>query len=355
MKEDFLKGLIKIKFSVGYNYSKREALIKAIMNYKEKISELYFSFGEYPNGRNVFTEHKFFSKWDITENQIKDLKFVSKMGIVCNLLLNANCYGKESLSRKFYLELGDTVDYLINVCRLSCITTTSPIIAKFIKNNFSEIEVRASVNMGIENTDGMDYVAEYFDSYYLKREYNRNLKKLLEAREWCNASGKKLYGLANSGCLNFCSAHTFHDNLVAHEKEIAFMDNAYDFEGQCYTYLKNDLKKREWFRITNFIRPEDVKMYDGIFDGIKLATRVNRNPAKIIESYMEGSYSGALTELLEPDHSGMFYPVIIENKKIPNNFADKTLNCDKNCKTCGYCNSAFDNSLVYLDKIIASE
>ena len=126
-----MKGLRKIKFSVGYNYSKRDELIKAIVKHKYEISELYFSFGEYPNGRNIFTEHNKFSKWDVTENQIEDLKFISEMGIVCNLLLNANCYGKESLSRRFYLELGDTMDYLTNICKLSCITTTSPTLKSF--------------------------------------------------------------------------------------------------------------------------------------------------------------------------------------------------------------------------------
>ena len=37
----------------------------------------------------------------------------------------------------------------------------------------------------------------------------------------CDAEGKELYMLANSGCLNNCSAHVFHDNLVAHEAQIA--------------------------------------------------------------------------------------------------------------------------------------
>ena len=69
--------------------------------------------------------------------------------------------------------------------------------------------------MEIGTTIGMDYIADLFDSFYLKREYNRNLQIITKAREWCNANGKKLYGLANSGCLNFCSTHIFHDN--AHE------------------------------------------------------------------------------------------------------------------------------------------
>ena len=84
---------------------------------------------------------------------------------------------------------------------------------------------------------------------------------LKAAKEWCDNNGKGLYGLANSGCLNFCSAHVFHDNIVAHEDEIMQMDNGYIFKGQCHSYLENAQKREDWLRITNFIRPEDVNLY----------------------------------------------------------------------------------------------
>ena len=99
-------------------------------------------------------------------------------------------------------------------------------------------------------------------SFYLKREYNRDLKKIKAAKLWCDKNGKKLYGLANSGCLNFCSSHIFHDNLVAHENEISEMDNAYQYGGQCWDYLKREEKRENWIRLTNFIRPEDIKLYE---------------------------------------------------------------------------------------------
>ena len=34
--------------------------------------------------------------------------------------------------------------------------------------------------------------------------------------------------LANSGCLNFCAAQIFHDNLVAHESEVSETVNVCD-------------------------------------------------------------------------------------------------------------------------------
>ena len=95
-----------------------------------------------------------------------------------------------------------------------------------------------------------------------------------------------------------------------------------------------------------FIRPEDVSLYDGLFNGIKLATRVNRDPERIITSYVRGSYSGAVTALLEPDHTALFYPQVIENKKIAG--IEKVLECNKNCYKCSLCREIQKNATVIL-------
>lgn len=336
-----------MKFLVGYQARGDDLLLEKVKENVAKISEIYFSWKDFPNGRSTLTTLSD-GDFDAQAKLEADIDKIVKCGIAPNLLLNANCYGAQAQARDFFCKIGDTVDDLGSRFGLKSVTTTSPLIAKFLKQNFENIEVRASVNMGIDGTTAMDYISEYFDSFYLKREYNRNRKELLAAREWCNKNGKKLYGLANSGCLNFCSAHTFHDNLVAHENEISKMDNAYQFEGQCNLYLRNPEKCEKWLSITNFIRPEDISLYEGIFDGIKLATRVNRNPMRVISAYCKQSYSGALTDLLEPNHSGIFYPNIIENKKISDNFAQTVLDCDKNCDNCSFCKNTLRAAMVEL-------
>jgi len=324
-----------MNFSVGYQFRTDERFTDAVLRNREKIAEVYFSYGDFPNGRNSTVLDQKVSKWLALEKQQADLSEINEAGIPLNLLLNGNCYGADALAKAFFYKIGDTIDELTGKFNLTSVTTTSPLIAKFIKQNFPKLEVRASVNMEIGDPEGLEYVAELYDSFYLKREYNRNFEKLRAARAWCDANGKKLYGLANSGCLNFCSVHNFHDNLVAHEAEIATRDNANQFDGQCRDYLSK--KGERWLSVTNFIRPEDVPLYEEYFDGLKLATRVSRGFARIIDSYVKGSYSGNLPELLEPNHADLFYPKVIENKRIDPQFATKTLHCDKNCAACGYC------------------
>lgn len=332
-----------MKYSVGYQMIEDDTFINEIIKHRDCIEEVYFSWGDFPNGRNLQTQ-QMTTPWEAMEKQINDLKILNENGISFNLLFNGNCYGKDSLSRHLFNKIGDTIDYIKETFNLSSVTTTSPLIAKFIKNNFSDISVRASVNMEIGSIQGMDYVSDFFDGYYMKREYNRDFAKIKELKSWCDAAGKTLRILANSGCFNDCSAHNFHDNIVAHESEIAKMDNCYEFHGICHEYLKNTEKRISLVRDTNFIRPEDVNLYEPYFKSMKLATRVSDKPILILKSYVNKKCSGNILEILEPNHASRIYPYVIDNTKLNNSY----LFCDKNCSSCGKCRENFENALINL-------
>ncbi len=306
-----------MKFSVGYQLFSDTNYIDEIIKRKDAVSEVYFSWGDIPNGRNSQLHRLDMMPWEAQGKQIFDLDMLSKEKISLNLLLNATCYGKDSQSRAFFEKIGDTVDYLKERYGLASVTTTSPLIASFIKTNFPDIDVRASVNMGIGSVEGMEYVSDCFDSFYLKREFNRNFGTIRNLKAWCDDNGKKLYALANSGCLNNCSAHTFHDNLVAHEQEIASMDNAFSFEGICGKFLKSGKNLHKILDYTGFIRPEDVPLYEEMFPAMKLATRVSADPVRILQAYIDrGRHIGSALDLLEPNHTRTIYPYFLENSDI---------------------------------------
>ena len=276
-----------MKYSVGYGICPDDIFVKRIIEYKDSIHEVYFSWDDFPNGRQSAARYSGMSEWELKEKRTSELDSISRAGIPLDLLFNAACYGKDSQSRAFFERIGDTVDYLSHRFVLRTVTTTSPLIARFIKENFDNIEVRASVNMAIGTPEGLEYLEDVFDSFYLKRELNRDFDKIATIKKWCDDNGKTLYGLCNSGCLNNCSAHTFHDSLVAHEKEISAMDNGYEFESVCRKYLKKGENRLKILERTNFIRPEDVHLYEGIFSAMKLATRVNPMPMRILDAYIK--------------------------------------------------------------------
>ncbi len=337
-----------MKFIVGYPTSAVPSFTDAIIAKRDEIKEVYFSFGDIPNGRNaVETDGELPIERQM--RLLKDLKKFSEHNIKLNLLYNGNCYGADSQSRAFFNKIGEITDYIQSHFGLASVTTSSPLIAKFIGENFKGIDRRASVNMEIGTPEGMAYIAPYFDSFYVKRELNRNKKGLLRMRSWSDVNGKEMYLLANSGCLNFCSTHTFHDNLVSHEAEISKMDNGYEFTGICREFLSTPEGLALYLHRTNFIRPEDLDMYEEITSAVKLATRVNRAPERILRAYTERCYLGSVMELLEPDHSGLIYPSLVENKDIPSDFAQRVFECNKSCDSCNYCKEAMKKAVRTID------
>ncbi len=299
-----------MKFSVGLQKNNRD-FVDYIIENKQHIHEVYFSWGDFPSGRSSQTSADDLTAWEMMDIQRKMIADLSSANIALNILFNANCYGDRALSKEFFSDVGQTVYYVSENFGLASVTTTSPLIAKFVKTNFSDLEVRASVNMEIGTVQGMEYLADYFDGFYIKRELNRDFDSIKKLYTWADDNGKKMYMLANSGCLNYCSAHTFHDNLVAHEKDISKYDNAYNYEGICRNFLKKEENIFKIIEHTNFVRPEDIYLYEHYFVSAKLATRVHKNPISVVDSYINRKYVGDILQILEPSHS--IYPYVLEN------------------------------------------
>ena len=182
-----------MKFSIGYQMTEDESFVDTILKYRDRVYEVYFSFGDTPNGRHSQTSIEGLLPHEITARQLQELSRISAAGIPLNLLYNGNCYGEGALSRTFFNSIGDTVDYFSREFTLASVTTTSPLIARFIKGNFENIKTRASVNMEIGTREGMDYLSSVFDGYYAKREANRSFQTLDRLRDYCRANGKELF------------------------------------------------------------------------------------------------------------------------------------------------------------------
>ena len=326
-----------MKFQVGYQSNRK--FVEYLLKHGDMISELYFPWGGFTTGRGVTAD---------AEQLAEDLKCFKQADFKFCMLLNGNCYGSEALSVKFFDKLGNAIMEVMSGFGLSSVTTASPVIAAFLKQHFPALHIRASVNMEIGTPEGVEYLLDDFDSFYLKREYNYDLAVLTRMYDICHKNGKKLYILANSGCLNFCSARTFHDNLVAHQHEIAQMDNAVTFHGVCTKFLSAGKNKENLLAKSNFIRPEDIHYYEELCDGMKLATRTNFNPMAIAYAYFNGKFSGNLLDLTEPAHSALFPGEIIANRKIAADYAAYRFSCDKICENCDYCKNIQKNATVKL-------
>lgn len=338
-----------MKFAVGFQlYDVGEEPFSSIVQaYRDSISEVFFPWQDFATGRSPVATRHGFTDWTAQARTEEELKKIKAMGIKLDLLFNGNCYGQYAISEKLANSVCSVIAHLEEIdCGVDIITTASPAIAHTVKKHFPKIEVRASVNMKIGTVKGMQYLSDLFDSFHVQRDYNRNIPHLKMLKEWADQNGKKLIMLANSGCFRDCSGQIFHDNLVAHESEVCEVENIKDFTPYvCWRALK-DRKNWPMLLQNTWVRPEDLHHYEGIFDTVKLATRMHTHPGMVIDAYVRRKYYGNTLDLFEPGFGRAIAPYVMDNSAFPKDWFEKTTNCDKQCHKCGYCEGVLKKLLL---------
>lgn len=330
-----------MKFAVGYQLAEQgdESFVELVRDYRECISEVYFPWGALASGRASLTSRRGCVDWSGQQRMERDLLALKEMGLRLDLLFNANCYGQHAVSEYLQNQVMSLVEYLKDLLGgVQTVTTTSLAVAHVLKKHAPDVEVRASVNMRLGTPTAMSAIAHLFDGYYVQRDFNRDIGYLRELRRWADLAGKKLYLLANSGCLRFCPAQTFHDNMVAHDAQIDEMRNIAGFTPHlCWALFKDPAN---WVRIlqATWIRPEDLHHYEGLFDVVKLATRMHSRPRMVLGAYSRRQFGGNLPDLLEPGFSPALAPNAIANTRFPADWFERTSTCAGRCHACNYCN-----------------
>ncbi len=332
-----------MKLSIGYQLpDKDDSIYEIARDYQSTVSGVYFPMAGRASARTAIGE-------DYEAIMVDELKTIRALGVRLTLLYNANCYGDDAISSSFKQKIIVDVKRMDTQLGLHEIITTSPFVARVIKENFPHLRVTASVNMWIGTTQAMDYLADDFDGFYLQREFNRDFERIRRLKDWCDEHGKMLKLLGNSGCLYSCSFHTFHDNLVAHEAMVSQGDNAFSNNpSPCWDYMegKNHIQAAATFLRGNWVRPEDVKHYEPYFDEIKLATRMHSTPRRVIMAYARGRFHGNLMDLTEPAYSRLFPAHILDATKCPSDWFEQTSSCGHHCESCSYCQNAAGDMLV---------
>ena len=330
----------KQKYSIGYqmrgDYGDTD-FPAMVDKYRDRISEVFFPMPGDSSGRPPIGSG---SKKDIMELLAvfcKDLDALHEIGVPGVLLFNSACYGGNAVSYGLFNHVKDSIEMVRKHIDLIALTTMSMPIAEFVKMNFKELPVRASVNMYLEDVGQMSLASRYFDGFYLGREVNRDMARIKRIREWCDAHGKSLHLLANSGCLHHCPFKHFHLNASAHYRDLE--------KNASPTTVNSFLCARELANPENhvcilrssWIRPEDIHHYAGMFDTIKLATRSAEYPENVLKAYCDEKWNGDLLEILEPGHSNVQGSPVFCNDRFPKDWFDHTAHCGHHCETCHYC------------------
>ena len=325
------------KFAFGYFFEKRNGLFfrDLVEQYSSFLQEIYFPWPGLLSARELGKDIPALRK-----RLVDDLRFCRSKGLALDLLVNATCYGDTALTQK---QREDYYGHLKELSSLGLmpeiITTTSPYIATITKKFDASVDRRASVNMRLNSTLAMEYVAEQFDSFYLCRDLQRDLPTVKMFAEWAEQNGKKICMLANSGCLRYCPWQTFHETLLAHDfRHIQGEMRKLDLPSTLCVGIVQSKQYEEILR-ASWIRPEDLYQYEPYISVFKLSTREADRPDLILQAYTSRSFNGDLLLLLDPGFSFMVRPYVFDNKEFPKEWSEGKIagKCASNCSHCGKC------------------
>ncbi len=325
-----------MKLAVGYQQSPTHSLVETVREYAADIGEVYFAPPGAPSGRMPLGLDTAQTPAQVQAQLEADLAVLRGLGVRLNLLFNASCHGEWAVSESLAGHVRAQVGYFHERFGLSVVTTCSPMIAAVVKDHFPAVATRASVNMRIGTIEAAAQIGAFFDEYVLQREYNRDLGRLAAFQAWCDRHGKRMELLANSGCMAWCAGQTFHDNLVAHESTASQIRPA-DFDPVLCRHVYLDPDNWPGILASTWIRPEDLHHYEPYVSQVKLATRMHRDPAMVIDAYAKRSHAGDLLDLLEPGHGPMLGGRWIDNSRFPADWFATTTTCRRECHACGYC------------------
>lgn len=338
-----------MKYAIGYQLPDEcDSIFEIVKDYRDHISNVYFAVPGQASARSALNERS-------ASLMFEELRAIRDLGVTLTVLYNANCYGERAVGAAFAGEIERRVERLLTDPGITRLTTTSPFVASVVKRAFPQVKVHASVNMWIGSTRAMELLGDDFDGYYMQREYNRDFAQIARLKGWCDAHGKQLMILANSGCLYMCPFHTFHDNLVAHEAALDPLASGArgPYPSPCWGVMhqKTPVDACALFLGGSWIRPGDTAPYEAYFNEMKLATRMHTSPRRVVMAYARGRFGGNLLDLTEPSYSRRFDNHILDGARFPADWFARTSSCNRDCARCGYCQEVAQKALVGKDEL----
>lgn len=344
-----IKNIIDIAHQNGIN---------VLVDATQAISHIPIDVKEIDCDYLVFSSHKIFGPSGVGVLYCKDslldklniLKFGG--GMVNRIYSNRNIIYKDppysfeagTPNIEGIIGLGASLDFFRNnrlaiynyLCELESIGVdkvicSHPFLISLAKEKTNLIVV-ASTIAEISNVRSALYYEELgADIIVPSVSINHDLKELILMKD--NLQHATLKILVNEVCLGNCPYRRFHH---AHLSKANHRNYDIDYTSSC---TKKYLDNPYLFLTNNVIRPEDLKLYEGICDNFKLVGRTIEDDilVNMIKAYGNEYYDGNLLDILD----NRFQRVInIPNNKL-NELIYKKMKCDKNCAKCGYCKDLY--------------
>lgn len=307
----------------------------------------------------------------ITKTELLDyIKKANYYGIKFNYIMNSTVLDGSEYDTNSKKELVEFIQNLIDA-GVESITVSVPYLIKFIRNNFQNLKITASICMEVNSVQGAVDVSDLgVDTIVLAKDVNRDFKLL---KNIVNKINKPIKLLCTTPCIYKCSDLIYHMNLSSIRDNN--LKNSFKIKDKFLSHTaircqERRLNNLEEYIRSPWIRPEDLSLYEEI--GITLFKIDGRDKPEsynleVIEAYMNEKYTGNLLYLMQshyPKNSEVFEDLKMKKKDvrglavyINNNclnnflapFVEEKIDCSKGCNECNYCKSWVDKSLT-IDK-----
>jgi len=357
---------------LGYNFTSdlRDYIIKKnAVSTKNTISEVYGSRAE----SSFLSARPKCLLPDLSRNEFRrHVRILSNYGISFNYTLNASSIGSKEEIISCSKAILDYISFLID-CGVDTITVSIPIMAEFIRSISSEVKIEVST---IAHIDTVSQAKIWRDTYKINKicgnlHKNRDITFLESLNDYCIKNDIILSLIVNEFCGN--GTQTSRDNIYTTTNCI-FRDHCYllhslDYDNDTILYgnypmgycINSRCSNSIWLKL-NFIRPEDIKLYNRIgINHFKVTGRTASTNLiiKVTDAYINESYDGNLLDLWkhletikDGDNSIFTSPYGLPNKKlegfVQHWFSNRNHICaNEVCgETCTYCDRFFDERIT---------
>lgn len=297
------------------------------------------------------------------------VKQLKNIGVSFNYTLNSNYLGNKEDIQENENTILEYIRFLSNA-GVDIITVTLPLMAEYIRSIDKKIGIEIST---IAHIDTVTQVAIWKERYDIRKVCgnlykNREVAFLRSLANYCNNNDIVLSVIVNEFCGNGLEERSGATNCI-------FRDHCYELHSIGYTKedsiyydypmsrcIQSRSKATDWIKM-NFIRPEDLKLYNTIgINHFKITGRTGSTDyiLKVARAYADGYFDGNVLELWkhletitsEKDDTSYIPNCYINNRKLENFLSfwfknEKHICANEECGvSCTYCDNFYKDNIA---------
>lgn len=280
-----------MKLSVGTNFDDRLPLLL-----KDTSVEVFYgklSSDLVGGGRPTFALPS------IDRTRVEEhVKLIHDSGFKFNYLLNATCLDNLETTKEFHYRLRELLEW-IGTLQPEYVTVSLPMLVDMVRSSLPGVKISLSTFANVNSLRQALYFEERgVSEITLPESRNRDFSFLESLRKHTKCDYQLI---ATNDCLLDCPMRQNHANFQSHASQCSHVTDGFALDYYMLRCTERKLQHPEELLKSQWIRPEDMHIYEDLgYHKFKLTERMKTTEkiAATARSYSERKYHGNLLSLL---------------------------------------------------------